>query len=345
MIYVSAPGRAGIVGNPSDIYGGTVISSAIGERAEVYLRENSRLIFDTGGHMAAIDGPESLQFGGSLPYLDIARAVWRYLTGDDSRYMDGIDIDPGATFHLRAKTTIPMKAGCAGSTAMLAAILAAILAHFGSRPDRYHLAEMSRHIERTVLGVDCGFQDQYMAVFGGLNFMNFADKATGWERDDAPYASVEALSSSVPDRSKLPFVLVNTGRREGTSGTYHRSPRERWEAGEEKFVRGFEQIAQLAEEGRDALLKHDWKRLGELMNENYRLRVDLFGTTEVIDGIIKAALKHGALGAKLSGAGNGGTCIIIHEDSRYLVEKMMGREIDRIIPIDPHQEGLQLEEY
>jgi len=345
MIHASAPGRAGIIGNPADIYGGSVISCAVAARAEVFIQDADGQIFDICGHITQIQGPEDLEFGDPLPYLDIAKCVWQYLTGDDQRYMQGIEINPQLGFHLRADTTIPMQAGCAGSTAMLAAILAGLLAHSEIRRSRHHMAEMARHIERVQLGVDCGFQDQYMAAFGGLNYVDCRDKAWGWERDDAPHAIVEPLAAATDHSTVLPFVVANTGKRQGTSGTYHGPPRQRWEAGEQAMVKGMARLGHLAQLGKEALLAQDWASLGEMMNENYAICAELFGISEVNENLIKAVLRHGALGAKLAGAGGGGTIIALHTDPKYLARKLQEHDIKRIIPLDPHQPGLDIEVY
>jgi galactokinase/mevalonate kinase-like predicted kinase len=345
MIHASAPGRVGIIGNPSDIYGGTVISCAIRDRAEVFIKEADGVILDIGGHVTEVRSRDDLVFGDALPYLDIAKAVWKYLTGDDNRYMQDFEIDTACGFHLRTETTIPMRAGCGGSTALLVAILAGILAHFSIRPTRYHIAEMSRHIERVILGVDCGFQDQYMVVFGGINCIDCRDKQWGWERDDGPYATVEPLVENLGDDDLMPFVLANTGKRQGTSGTYHGPPRQRWENGEKEMVDGIARIAELARLGKRALIEQDWSALAELMNENCAISTQLFGISDVNDELIQAALKHGALGAKLAGAGGGGTIIALHTDPRYLADKLRQHDIQRIIPMSPRQRGLQVEIY
>ena len=46
MIRASAPGRCGLIGNPTDGYGGTVISSALGERAEVEMTPAGEILLD-----------------------------------------------------------------------------------------------------------------------------------------------------------------------------------------------------------------------------------------------------------------------------------------------------------
>ncbi len=335
MIHVSAPGRGGIIGNPSDIYGGTVVSCTIPERAEAVVAESPKLIFDIYGHYQVIETEADLQYSDKLHFLNVAKAVWRHLRR--SRFVEEGRIDPEATFLIRAQSNIPLKAGCAGSTAMLMCILAGVLAHFGIDLSPYELAELARIIERHELGVHCGYQDQYMIAFGGLNCIDLRGKADEPTGREAPYATVEPLTNHVPH---LPFILANTGIQRH-SGQFHAEPRKKWEEGDPRRRRGFERIGELGRLGKKALLLGDWEWLGELMNENYELVEDLIGCGEENTRLIMAARRHGALGAKLSGAGRGGTIIALHEDPNWLGRKLLEEGAERLIRLQP-VEGLKI---
>ena len=328
MIHVSAPGRGGIIGNPSDIYGGTVVSCTIAERAEALVSHSPLLTFDVYGHFQVLHDEADLAYSAELHYLDVAKAVWRYLRSSDLA-QSGV-IDPAATFHVRAGSNIPLQAGCAGSTAILMAILAGVLAHLEVEMSRYALAELARAIERTELGVHCGFQDQYMIAFGGLNCIDLRGKenhaATG-----GPYATVEPLALDAP---ALPFVLANTGIQRH-SGEFHAAPRQAWEEGDPRRREGFERVGELGRLGKRALLDADWARLGELMNENCEIVRDLIGLGEPNERLIEAALAAGALGAKLSGAGRGGTIIALHEDPEWMGEQLLAAGAERLIRMVP----------
>ena len=79
MTRATAPGRGGIIGNPSDMYGGTVVSRSIAERAEATVSSSPRLIFDIYGQWAEISSDADLEFDPELHFLDVGKAVWRYL--------------------------------------------------------------------------------------------------------------------------------------------------------------------------------------------------------------------------------------------------------------------------
>jgi mevalonate kinase len=63
--------------------------------------------------------------------------------------------------------------------------------------------------------------------------------------------------------------------------------------------------------GKKALVTEDWAGLGRLMNENHAIQRDLGGSGESNERLIAAALDAGAPGAKLAGAGDGGTIIAL----------------------------------
>lgn len=302
-IVATAPGRCGIVGNPSDMYGGCVLSCTVQERAECRLSpSDAGLQIINGPDRVTVRAREDLAVRGDN--LDIARAALTYFA-----------IDPAAAhFTLTLSTTIPMRAGMAGSTAMLAAIVGALDAYLGNHRNLYALAETTRKVEARVMKIVCGLQDQHMAVFGGLNFMDFYGKEDLEQRDDEPLATVEPLGAYLPDP---PLLLAHTGIQHD-SGTVHRSPRERWLAGEPQARDTYTQIARLGRRGKRALLEQDWPTLGALMNENHRLVAAMGGSGPANDRLIDAARTAGAWGAKLAGAGGGGTILVLTDSPERL---------------------------
>jgi mevalonate kinase len=113
---------------------------------------------------------------------------------------------------------------------------------------------------------------------------------------------------------RLPFVLGYTGVRH-SSGAVHKPIRDRWLEGEPEVVAGYERITEIARVSKKALVLEDWAALGELMNENHAIQRDLGGSGESNEQLITAALEAGALGAKLAGAGDGGTIIALWLDA------------------------------
>ncbi|RYG67036.1 hypothetical protein EON77_16860, partial [bacterium] len=136
----SAPGRCGLLGNPSDIYGGAVLACSLEERA------TCRLI------------PTETDYPPEDPRLwEAARAV-----------------APEGRWRVEWRSEIPRSSGLAGSTALLAATLACLR---GEPPgDRTAFADEVRAVERDRAGIACGYQDAFMVVHGGLRLMEFTGR-------------------------------------------------------------------------------------------------------------------------------------------------------------------------
>jgi galactokinase/mevalonate kinase-like predicted kinase len=293
-IYASAPGRCGIIGNPTDMYGGTVISCSVGYRARVTIESCDHLELAVGDDHLVVQGPDALLLNGD--YFDVARAVLDYLH------------DERLCCRISYTSNIPVKAGIAGSTALTVAILYGLLRFQGLNYTPYRVAELARYIELNHLRIVCGYQDAYMCTFGGLNYMDFRGKEFYREAAEELYATIEPLQRYVPE---MPFVLAHTGVTH-SSDAVHKPLRERWLEGDPEVRDGYEQISRLAREGKKALLAADWEYLGRLMNDNHAIQRDLGGSGEANERLIQVALAHGALGAKLAGAGDGGTIIALH---------------------------------
>jgi galactokinase/mevalonate kinase-like predicted kinase len=330
VIIASASGRCGLLGNPSDMYGGSVIACSTRERATTALDGEADVMTVTvAGRTQTVRTADDLALVDGDP-LNIARAVLRAL-----------EIDPARTppFALKSTTNIPAQAGLAGSTALLATVVGAVLCRLEIRLNRYEIAELLRKIEYDVLKIVCGFQDHYMATFGGLNYMDFRGKNSAATDDGAaPYATVEPLASYLSD---LPILLAHTGV-EHHSGSIHASIRDRWLAGEEAVVNGYAEIGAMPAVGKKALLNGDWETLAGLMNRNHAIQRDLGGSGDANETLIAAALAGGAIGAKLAGAGGGGTILALTFDPEKTEQALIKAGADRVLRPAPAA-GLHVE--
>ena len=315
VVTASSPGRAGILGNPSDMYGGAVLSCSISERAHCVLSKSSKLIVCIENESAEFSSESDYELRGDN--FDIIRAVFHYF-----------EIDPRSFHHrLDLHTDIPVSAGLSGSTALIISAVGCILEIMDKKCSPYEIAETARRIEAEVMHMTCGFQDAYMSVFGGLNFVDLHGKDRLLGVPTEPYATVEPLGQWLGD---LPFILAHSGVRR-VSGTVHRPIRERWLSGEPEVVAAYERIADLARAGKAAMLEGDWQRVGDLMNENHDIQRSLGGSGSSNEQLISAALANGASGAKLAGAGHGGTIIALTFDPDKTAAALLEAGAKRIL--------------
>lgn len=292
-VAASSPGRCGIVGNPSDIYGGFLVSCSIPLR-----------------NKCVLELAESFE-------LPEDRELWEA----------AIARHPVPPCRVTWGSQVPRSSGLAGSTALLAATLACVLRVRGDSIDlssprgRSVFAELVRDVELNDAGVVCGYQDAYMAVHGGLQALDFTGKHP---IEVGPMGTLTALEAP------LPFLLITTGV-ERLSGSVHGPIRDRWLAGDTDVIHSMEQISQLGRAGLAAIRSRDWSALAQAMDENQRLVAQLGGSGEAIDGLIAACTTHGAMSAKLAGAGMGGTVIALSEDVADLQSKLEAHGYSRFL--------------
>ncbi len=320
-VTASSPGRVGFVGNPTDMYGGSVISCSTKERARVTIQPADCLILDAGAEQRVIASPDDLVTREDI--FDIARVA---LAGTESADL---------RVRISWSTDIPFRAGLSGSTALLVSMVAGLLAFRGIRHSPYHQAELVRGIEYRNLTF-CGYQDAYMCTFGGLHYMDFRGKEFHLEYGTDPYATMEPMPASVI----LPAVVVITGGQR-VSGGVHTPLRERWLAGESEVVEAYNAIAALARDGKKAILENRLDTLGKLMNENQAITHSLGGSNPEDDRFIELARQAGASGAKL--AGSSGAIVALHESPRELARVMTEAGAAGILEPAPGP-GLEIEQ-
>lgn len=98
----------------------------------------------------------------------------------------------------------------------------------------------------------------------------------------------------------------------------------------------------LARRGKRALIEQDWQKLGEVMNENHAIVAALGGSGLENDRLIEAALRSGAWGAKLAGAGGGGTIIVLAKDHEKVVQALLDAGAEKLLTPAPRP-GLTIE--
>ena len=170
---------------------------------------------------------------------------------------------------------------------------------------------MVRKIEEA-MGIMGGKQDQYAAALGGINFLEFNNNNVKVERLKLKRQTIEELEKSL--------VLYYTG--EHYSSDINKNIVEDFRKG--KNVESLLRIKEIAREMRNALLKNDIYKIPELMNFEFEERKKLHKkvANKKIEDAIRIAFKNGASGAKICGAGGGGSLLFYCSDKKKLLKKL-----------------------
>lgn len=318
MIETYAYARAGLLGNPSDGYFGKTISLLVGNfRARVLLYPSARLeIRAAKSDLPVFDSLDDLyqstRWRGYYGGIRIVQAlIMRFLEYCKEQ---GIEL-PERNFTLEYESTVPLRLGMGGSSAIITAALRALLIYYGVEIPLPIQANLVLETETRELGVSAGLQDRVIQSYGGVVYMDFNEELMKQQG----YGRYESLDPGLLDRV---YVAYRTSLSEGTE-LFHNNVRDRWRRGETAVVEAMATWASYAERGREALLTGDRATLHELIDANFDLRTKLYqigeGNLEMIEGARRC-------GASANFAGSGGAIVGLFEtDEQYAaLQKTLG---------------------
>jgi len=311
----------------SDEHGGAVISSTIDRYAFCSL--SPRKDGDISIRSLDFDRQEKWKANGVLQYdgnLDLIKAV-----------LNHFDVKQGVDMFLHCDA--PPGSGLGGSSTVIVSILGAVAEWLNQPMSQYEMARLAYKLEREELGFKGGRQDQYAAVFGGFNYMEFK----GTETIVTPLR----IKADVLNELQYNMLLCYTGRtRDGaniiddqTRGVVDKK---------EDVIAALDNAKRLAAETKDALMKGDIRRMGELLNESweYKKKFTQKITNDRVDNIYRTAMENGAIGGKISGAGGGGYMFFICEyDKKHIVADELAKLDVHITHFNFDKHGLQTWRY
>lgn len=317
----TAPGRVNLIGEHIDYHGGHVLPMAVRERTAVAVGPGAGRFRAVSEHGEYISGP--------WPPVP-ARAWSDYVAGVAWLSLGGEALSRGLC--VAVASDLPIGAGLSSSAALAVAAAAALAAMSRRKMEPLQCANLAYRAETEFVGVPCGRMDQLasaMALDGTALLINCRTEAitpvpvgvdlvvaeSGQTRDlrDSAYAErrregIEAFSilrTEVPAIGSLvdipPARLADLAR--GLPDTLVRRVR---------HVVNENQRAILAAR---ALSDGDFDAFGTLVNASHYSLRDLYEcSTERLDRIVEyaRALPH-ALGARMVGAGWGGSVLVIAE--------------------------------
>jgi len=319
-VSVCAPGRVNLLGEHTDYNGGfvfpaplpyqTCIEAAPQEGLEVYAENFKETKF------------RDLAAGKKGDWLDyVAGCVWILR-------QQGYAV-PGLRAYIRSE--VPMTGGLSSSAALQVATMRALRALYNLPLDDKQIALLAQQGEVEYVGVRVGIMDQMASSLGKPGYALFLDTLS-LEYKLAPLPKgyrVAVVDSGMPRR--LAEAGYNTRRAECEEACKRlgiKLLREvsindlpRIEALPEPLNRRARHVVTenaRVVEGVQALEANDFRRFGELMVASHRsLREDYEVSTPELDQLVELELRHGAIGARLTGAGFGGATVALVEDSKY----------------------------
>ena len=304
--------RAGFLGNPSDGYYGKTISFAFTDFwVDLRLVESGRLRFVPGEvDDASFASPAQLvhdlrlygYYGGVRMLKAVAKLFFEYCEEH------GIKL-PERNFSAEYKINIPRLVGLSGSSAICSAMLKALMKFYGVAIPMEKTPTICLEAERDELGIACGLQDRVIQMYNGMVFMDFERElvdSTGHGRYERLYPSPNGF-----DPASLGLYIAYDPSRAEESGKAHKKVKRLFEQHNGDVMAAMTEFADIARQGRDAIVAGEYGKLPALIDANFDLRDRIFNIAEENRRMVMTAR---SVGASAKFAGSGGAIVGICED-------------------------------
>ena len=286
MILVQTPLRVSFLGGGTDFddfshdNGGAVLSTAIDKYTTVFIKERfDELIYVNYREKEIVAEVDDIKH-------ELVREAMR-LVGVD----EGVEI---STF-----VDVREGSGLGSSSSITVGLLHALYTFKGEVKDTETLARQACQIEIDNLRKPIGRQDQYIAAYGGFRFITFHN--SGVTVDDVP------LSAELKRRLSERLMIFFTGRTRKSEDILTEQ-----KANIKERLESLKELKDMAHEGKTLITEGRLDDFGRLLHKGWLCKRRL--ASKVSDGeldeIYEAALRAGALGGKICGAGGGGFLLL-----------------------------------
>ena len=277
------------VDEPMGTAAGKVI--LLGEHAAVYGKHALALPIP-GAVTATVHESENLTL--EVPDWKLSREISRDTSGVDAavrRILENLGVRQRG-FTIRVRSALPRAMGLGSSAAFAVAIVRAFDRLLGLSLDDKRVNEIAFDCEKLAHGNPSGV-DNTLATFARPILFRKGDSF-----------QVEELGLE-----RTPPIVIACGHQPGVTHEQVAGVRARYEAQPAAYAAIFEQIDGLSIAGAKALVAGEYAELGQLMNIGQGLLNALGVSTPELERMIEIARQAGAAGAKLTGAGGGGSIV------------------------------------
>ncbi len=325
MVISRTPHRISFFGGGTDYpsfylrHGGKTLGVAINKYS--YLNIRKLPPFFTYKHRIVYSKQENVNTANEIEHPSV-RETLKYL-----------NIDFGLSIHHDGD--IPARSGMGSSSAFTVGLLHSINALNGSVSSKYELMRNSIHIEQNLIKENVGSQDQAFAAYGGLNIINFLQNG-------------EIIVNPIIINKKRLLVFQDNLMLffSGLSRTASKIAAEQIKKTNQN-ISNLYKMKDLVDEGYNILLgAKDLNKFGELLNYSWELKKSLSNkiTNNKIDDMYKKAIKAGAIGGKLLGAGGGGFMLFyVKKERQESVKRALNNFLH--IPFDFDFDGSKIVVY
>jgi D-glycero-alpha-D-manno-heptose-7-phosphate kinase len=233
---------------------------------------------------------------------------------------------------------LPAGSGMGGSSSLSVALIGALNKYCNLGLSKYDIAQKAYDIERIELKQKGGYQDQFAAVYGGFNFIEFTDKV-----------KLIPINTNQEMINELQFrlILCYIGGSHFSSDIQDEVLKG-YKIEKKSYIEAMEDLKEVAYSMRIIIESNNLKRLnefGELLHKGWLAKKSLSSkiSNKDIENFYLTSRKFGVLGGKLLGAGGGGHLLLFSEpDQKFKVIQELEKIGGKIVNFHFNPRGLEV---
>ncbi len=300
MIKSKAPLRLGLAGGGtdvspySDMFGGAILNATISSYAYATIEplDNGKIEFVSGN-------AETKRTYDATNELPIDERAFELQCGVYNRIVKQFTHKP-LSFRMTTWIDAPHGSGLGTSSTLVVAIIGAYVEWLKLPLGQYDIAHLAFEIERIEMKMAGGKQDQYAATFGGVNYLEFL-------AGDKVIVNPLMIKPDVMNELEMNLLLYFTEtKRDSAQIITHQV--ENVKKNNTEAIEATHELKKHAVLMKECLLRGDTDKFGEILNMGWEHKKKMAASisNDLLDSIYFAAIKAGANGGKISGAGGGG---------------------------------------
>lgn len=225
---------------------------------------------------------------------------------------------------------VPAGTGLGSSGAFTVGLLNALYAYKGKVISKDRLAAEACEIEIDVLSEPIGKQDQYAVAFGNINYIRF-------NKDESVDVSPILLTEHSKNKLESNLYLYYIG---GTRRANDILAEQKRNISDKDKFQNLVKMVQLANELKESLQEEKIDDIIDILQKGWLYKKELASgiSNEDIDKLYEKAIKHGADGGKLLGAGGTGF-LLIYSNGHEVLKKQLNC---KVLPFNIDREGTKI---
>ncbi|MEF3693669.1 MAG: galactokinase [Acholeplasmataceae bacterium] len=322
-----SPGRVNLIGEHTDYSGGYVlpISIDLGIYAAISTRDDASIYVYSHDFkdLGILNIQKPFFYQKNRSYVNYIEGVLWVLEKENMQIRQG--------FNITLFSTLPKSAGLSSSASLEVLILTLLNERCELNLSKLDIVRLAKRVENDYIGVSSGIMDQFIIAFGKKNHAILLDT----ESLDFDYIPI--------DLDTYALVLMNTNKaRDLVDSAYNTRFKSIEEAKKifdqplgkinysmleskknlinDEVWKRFKHVVtenKRTLDAKEALKEHDYESLGFLMRASHKsLKNDFEVSCYELDYLVTENMKLGALGARMTGAGFGGTMLALYEKKK-----------------------------